>query len=206
MHIEDRLQSIEAKLDFLVKSVNVIPADESGIAGAGAEPVVAQQVGAAIAAATPAAPARGRGRPKKTDQPLAALPEAADPFAIGEAAPVVTAQPRSLEEVRAAFAVYQAQNNQPAALKLFKDTAGVDTMAALLKLPNVQEIYGKVFKAAIPADKLLLTDVRVVLVKANERKANEGFAVLKKFVPSGQITDLTEAQFVQVILAAHAVV
>lgn len=217
MTIEATLESIDTSLKTLVQLVQ----NSSGVAGAGADPTVAQQVNKAIAAATPvpaaapAAPARGRGRPRKTEQAPAAVPtEAApapapaqpvasaqpDPFALDTSAPSAPAEkPRTLDEVRAALAVYQAMHSQAAAIELFRNTTGVETLAQLKP-----EAYSKLFRAAIPADKLTLSDVRAVLVAAEQRKAGEGLAVLKRF-GAAEITKLPEERFVEAILAAHAV-
>lgn len=228
MHIEDRLSTIEKKLDQIfgrLLTMNTIGENQSGIAGAGADPEVAPKVDKAIADATPAAPARGRGRPRKAETevappaqtdsgtpgngiiastPTPAAP-AFDPFALDGQPAAAVVQVRSLDEVRAALAVYQAYNSQADALKLFKDTTGVETMAKLVEASKTQpEVLSKLFKAAIPADKLALTDVRVVLVKLNERKAGAGMEVLTAF-KAADITKLEEKDFVAAILAAHKV-
>ena len=238
MTIEQTLQSIDTSLKaILAIATNKIAEGESGTAGAGADPVVAQQVGKAIADATPAPAAptkRGRGRPAldKTPEAPPAQPQQSgtpgngiiateptpapkapevDPFAIDEPKKdVVEEKPRTMEEVRAALIVYQSRNTQAEALKLIKDITGKETLAKL-----DESDLAKLFKAAIPAGNFSIEDVKVVLVKANERVANSGFEVLKKagatkVNPETQkeetkITYLTPDKFIASINAAHAV-
>jgi hypothetical protein len=222
MTIEATLLSIDTSLKALLSiATNKIPENESGVAGAGSDPVVAQQVGQAIAAATPAPAApvkRGRGRPALDKTPpvqtegttgngvIATEPTPApkapevDPFAIGGDAPTAPAEkPRTMEEVRAALIVYQSRNTQPAALKLIKDVTGKDTLATLTEgdLP-------KLFKAAVPAGEFTLEDVKAVLVKAEERVPKGGFAVMQKH-GAANIKEVTPDKFLAVINAAHAV-
>lgn len=227
MTIEALLTSIDSKLGTLIQiSQTQIAECESGVAGAGADPVVAQQVGQAIAAAGgAAAPAkRGRGRPQKEqteaagswtskpDAPAAPATTAApepDPFAIGTPAAAVVEKPRSMEEVRAALLVYQARNGQAAAMKLIKDTAGKETLAAL-----VASDLPKLFKAAIPAGEFSVDDVKITLVKAEERRNGGGAEVLQKLgaVVTGEdgttkitINALKPEHFIAAINAAQAV-
>jgi hypothetical protein len=210
MHIEDRLANIETQLGTVIGLL------QSGaqIAGAGADPVVAQQVNAAIAAAggvsgaptqtEAAAPKRQRGRPAKTETapPVTTPPAAApaiDPFATDDA-PTAPAEPtRSLDDVRVALIVFQAKNDQQKALGLLKTAGSADNLQQLKP-----ENYGKVFTAAIPAGKLDINDVKAVLVKAEERRAQGGFEVLKKF-GAENIKQLKEENFAAVIIAAHGV-
>jgi hypothetical protein len=220
MYIEERLNSIDAKLDALTKLLsNGIPENTSGVAGALAEPVIAQQVNQAIeaagGAAAPAQPQkRGRGRPAKTDAPAAApqasgttgngiiesaAPVVADPFSLAETAPVVAEKPRSLEEVRAALIVYRSKNGQPAAVKLIKDVTGKETLAKL-----DENDLPKLFKAALGANDFSIDDVRAVLVKAEERKSGGGLDAMKKN-GANTIKEVTPDKFIAVINAAHAV-
>jgi hypothetical protein len=227
------LQNINAQLGAILVALNSnsIPVDTTGIAGAGAEPAVEQQVNAAIAAAAHAeAPKRGRGRPAKTETaaPAASAPAATaaptqaapvapatpefDPFALGgPAAPAVNEKPRSLEETRAALLVYQAKNGQPAAVKLIKDVTGKETIAKL-----VDTDLPKLFKASLGgASEITLDDVKAVLVKAEERRPKGGAEVLEKNgavvvdPETGKskitITALKPEQFIKVISEAHAV-
>lgn len=221
MTIEATLQSINSHLAKLVELVSTgakatpaaqeLPAaSDPFIAGAGAEPAVAKQVDQAIAnaggasgEAAPAPTKRGRGRPAKstTTETPAAAPVAqpqVDPFAIG-AEETIAAPARTLDDVRAALIVYQYKNGQPAALKLVKDVTGAETLAQIKP-----EDYSKLFQAAIPADKFEHSDVRLVLVKTEERKQGGGIEVLKRFGVSNLPT-LTEDKFVQAIIAAHQV-
>jgi hypothetical protein len=209
MTIEATLLSIDSRLATLISLFNTAqPAPDAFIAGAGAEPVVATQVDAAIAAATPEPTTRrGRGRPAKSETAaVAAAPApvtapvaaAADPFAVGPVEVIETLPERTLNEVRAALVVYQTANDQPKALKLLKD-AGADTLAQLK-----QENYGKLFAAAIPSGKLDIADVRAVLVAANERKANGGIEVLNSF-GANSILDLKTENFVDAIIKGHGI-
>lgn len=220
MTIEATLQSIDDKLGTLIglfQNGQVLTG--SGIAGAGAEPAVAKQVADAINAAggasgsdpvaTQPAPAqkRGRGRPAKTETappaaqtaPAAPAVPAADPFAIDGGA-VDTGPTRTLNDVRAALIVYQAKHGQAEAIKLMKDSTGAETLAQLKEAD-----YGKLFRAAIPADRIDIADVRLILVKANERVANSGLEVLKKFGANTLVDLKDESKYADVILAAHAV-
>lgn len=211
MTIEATLLSIDSGIKALLVHLqtNSIAQDESGVAGALADPVVAQQVGAAIAAAAPAAkPARGRGRPRT--EPETVVPPAAepDPFAIVEAA-AVAEKPRTMEEVRAALIVYQSRNSQPAALKLIADTTGKETLAKL----DVSDLP-KLFKAALAGDAFTVDDVKIVLVKAEERRTGGGAEVLQKYeavivAPDGTkkitINALKPEHFIAAINMAHGV-
>lgn len=219
MHIEDRLANIETQIGTLISLY------QSGIAGAGAQPVVAQQVSEAIGAAggvagitaaqaqaEAVAPKRQRGRPAKTDAGVppnnaVAAPNAPttppaqppDPFATDDA-PAAPAEPvRTLDDVRVALIVFQAKNDQQKALGLLKTAGSADNLQQLKP-----ENYGAVFKAAIPSGKLDINDVKAVLVKAEERRAQGGFEVLKKF-GAENIKQLKEENFAAVIVAAHGV-
>lgn len=211
MHIEDRLANIETQIGTLISLY------QSGIAGAGAQPVVAQQVSEAIEAAgwvagvtatqaqaEAVAPKRQRGRPAKTETAAVAATSApaataVDPFATDNA-PAVPAEPvRTLDDVRVALIVFQAKNDQQKALGLLKTAGSADNLQQLKP-----ENYGAVFKAAIPTGKLDINDVKAVLVKAEERRAQGGFEVLKKF-GAESIKQLKEENFTAVIVAAHGV-
>lgn len=218
MTIEAILSSIDAKLGVLISLADnanaIVAPTEPTIAGAGAEPLVVKQVEAAIAAAgglTPAEPAkRGRGRPPKTETAATPAPTSAPATVAAEADPFGDVEPaaptpRSLTEVRAALVVYASSNDQSKALKLLKDAGGVETFAQLKP-----ERYNAVFDAAVPSGKFEQSDVRAVLVKANERRANSGLEVLKAFknangAPVSTLKELPEAKYVEAINAAHAV-
>ena len=198
MYIEDRLASLESKFDTVISLLQ-----GSQIAGAGAQPAVAKQVSEAIAAAggvtgtetqAPAEPPkRTRGRPAKTETAAAPQP---DPFATDDAPAEPT---RTLDEVRVSLIVFQAKNDQQKALDLLKTAGGADNLTQLKP-----ESYNKVFIAAVPAGKLDINDVKAVLVKANERVANSGLEVLKKFGASN-IKELKEENYAAAIVAAHGV-
>lgn len=221
MTIEAILQSIDTKLGTLIQLANTPapivpqqPSSDSFVAGAGADPEVARRVNEAIASAggvageTSATPAtkRGRGRPAKQQETAAATPTPAatpaaaqpDPFAVEQPA-AAPETPRTLNDVRAALVVYQNKNTQAEAIKLMKDTSGKETLAQL-----TTDDYSKLFKAAIPSNEFDLADVRLVLVRANERVANSGLEVLKKFGVTA-IVDLPKDKFTDVIIAAHSV-
>jgi hypothetical protein len=218
MYVEQRLESVETKIDTILNLLR-----GNGIIGAGAEPAVATQVEAAIAAAggasgteTPA-PTR-RGRPRKTAEATAtetsqgsgtpgngviasAPPAQSDPFATDDA----PAQPtRTIDEVRTALLVYTYHNNQDKTLALLKATAGVETLAALKPAD-----YDKVVLAMLPAGKPGINDVKAVLVAAENRKQGSGQDVLEKLGAkdaSGKLSikALPEGKYAEAIAAAHA--
>lgn len=203
MYIEARLENIEKQLGALIGLL------QSGTAGAGAKPVVAQQVDAAIAAdggiagTTTEPQKRGRGRPSKTTEAPAAQPvtetKAAepDPFDTSTTTSAPAEPTRTLEEVRTALIVYQANNDQPKALALIKSVGGADNLNQLKP-----ENYNKLILAALPAGKPSIDDVKAVLVAANARVANSGLEVLKKFGASN-IKELQEKDFSAAINEAH---
>lgn len=104
-----------------------------------------------------------------------------------------------MNEVRAALIVFQNKNTQAEAIKLMQDTTGKETLAQL-----AADDYSKLFKAAIPSGEFDLADVRLVLVKANERVGGSGLEVLKKF-GANTIVELPKDKFADAILFAHTV-
>lgn len=206
MTIEAILSSIDAKLATLIQLAQTpaVPEPIQPVQMTPTENIDVGTVAVAAAGLTGAQqapldpPKRGRGRPPKAETPPPVVSSPVDFMSLdapaAEAEKVVT-----LQEVRAALAVATARDGQGAALELFKRASGAETLAKLSP-----DKYGAVFKAAIPTGKLELTDVRLVLVKANERKANSGLEVINK-AGAKTLAELAPARFVDVILAAHQI-
>ena len=157
---------------------------------------------AATSGATPAATPRGRGRPAKgegTPPPVQTTAAPADdPFATPAAPAVPTA---TIEEVRKALTDLKNAVSQDYALKILKDSSGVDNLAALS-----QDKYGAVVaavkavmtqkqsepddpfalpteQAAPPAKPLTIEEVKAVIVETQKRTSQD--AVQKIVMENG---------------------
>lgn len=116
----------------------------------GSQPAVAgTPSGQATAAATP----KPRGRPAKGEAAASAAPATTtavvetDPFAAPAAAQVATA---TLDEVRAALTALKDAKTQADALKVLKDSSGVDNLGELQKTPEKYGLVVAAAKAALP--------------------------------------------------------
>lgn len=211
---EAQLERINLNLEKLISILSLssnapaIPPDSQSSIAAG-EAAVAAAGAAATGTAEP--PKRGRGRPVKGEAapvtpaaaaaPVAAptVQEAAD-FLSLETPEVVPTKVVTLDEVRAALAVYQTKNDQGKAVALFKEHGKTETLQQLKP-----ENYAAVFKAALPAEKFTVTDVREVLVAAEGRVKGGGQDAMKKVGGVSSIQGLTDDKFVAVIIAAALV-
>lgn len=175
MALEETFDRIAMNIALLTGAVATLSESVNGkYAG---KPIYADNVAKDPASATaPAATPKPRGRPARGETAASTASAAstaaveADPFAT-----LVTAPTATLDEVRAALTALKEARTQADALKVLKDSSGVDNLGELQKTP---EKYGAVVAAA----KAALPDIGAAAVADPFETATEASAEPAKSV------------------------